>query len=312
VLLLSWGNCAPPVTAQGGVWVTVGFFEVHSSLQTVEVHTPREAAAPGQTVRVTQANLIPSQGQEQHPVEIFARVRLCDTHGAVIAESAEVRIPKEKFHSFNFNRDDLHVAGEPGTGRLQMCVSIEVRSAGGVLLIRDGKALGLLPSSSEIVDNSTGMTNVSIKNEPQRWFSEGPAPNSGSGNDYLIGIVPGQMLRFSVFNPPTSISGEQREPLHGHVKVFDKGGVLIAQSAEMVIPPGEFRFVDFKREDLPLLGEAGTGRLQGRGKIVLWVRDATQDPARFALVSVELVDQGTGTTGASVTDLVIDRFNPER
>jgi prepilin-type processing-associated H-X9-DG protein len=43
VLLLSWGNCAPPVTAQGGVWVTVGFFEVHSSLQTVEVHTPRES-----------------------------------------------------------------------------------------------------------------------------------------------------------------------------------------------------------------------------------------------------------------------------
>lgn len=172
------------------------------------------AAAPGQTVRVTQANLIASQGQEQHPVEIFARVRLCDTHGAVIAESAEVRIPKEKFHSFNFNRDELHVAGEPGTGRLQMCVSIEVRSAGGVLFIRDAKALGELPSSLEIVDNRTGMTNVSIKNEPQRWFSEGPAPNSGSGNDYVIGIVPGQMLRFSVFNPSTSISGA-REPLHG-------------------------------------------------------------------------------------------------
>jgi prepilin-type processing-associated H-X9-DG protein len=42
-LLLCWGNCAPPVTAQGGVWVTVGFFEVHSPPQTVAVHTPRDS-----------------------------------------------------------------------------------------------------------------------------------------------------------------------------------------------------------------------------------------------------------------------------
>lgn len=240
--------------------------------------------APGQTVRVTQANLIASQGREQHPVEIFARVRLCDTQGAVIAESAEVRIPKEKFHSFNFNRGDLHVAGEPRTGRLQMCVRIEVRSAEPYLFIRDAKATGLLPSSLEIVDSSTGVTNVSFTNQPQSWFSVGPAPNSGFGTDYLIGIVPGQMLRFSVFNPPTSISGAQREPLRGHVKVFDSGGRMIAQSAEVVIPTGEFRSIDINRDDLHLAGEPGTGRLQTLGRY----RISADWPASFP-ASLELV-----------------------
>ena len=31
-------NCAPPVAAQGGIWVTVGFFEVIAPPQTVSVH----------------------------------------------------------------------------------------------------------------------------------------------------------------------------------------------------------------------------------------------------------------------------------
>ena len=132
----------------------------------------------------------------------MTRVRLYDTQGAVIAESAEVRIPSQKFHSFNFNRGDLHVAGESGTSRLQVLVSIEVRSAGGTLIIRDARTLDPLPSSLEIIDNSTGVTKVSANsNTPLPWFSVGPAPISGFGTDFLIGIVPGQMLRFSVFNP---------------------------------------------------------------------------------------------------------------
>ncbi|HYV07913.1 MAG TPA: H-X9-DG-CTERM domain-containing protein [Blastocatellia bacterium] len=38
-LVLCWGSSAPPVTAQGGIWVTVGFFEVVAPAQTVSVHS---------------------------------------------------------------------------------------------------------------------------------------------------------------------------------------------------------------------------------------------------------------------------------
>ena len=38
-LVLCWSNCAPPVAAQGGIWVTVGFFEVIAQPQTVSVHS---------------------------------------------------------------------------------------------------------------------------------------------------------------------------------------------------------------------------------------------------------------------------------
>ena len=161
----------------------------------------------GQSLRVTLANLIELEGREQNPVEVFARVRLYDAQGRVIAQSAELRIPLNQFRSFYFNRAALPFPGEPGTGRLQMRVGVEVPSTEPYPLVRDARASGLLPTSLEIIDNSTGVTNVS-SNTPQGWFSVGPSPsnsangvsNSGFENDVLIGLVPGQTLRLNIFN----------------------------------------------------------------------------------------------------------------
>jgi hypothetical protein len=55
---------------------------------------------------------------------IFTRF---NTQGGVIAESAEVKIPLKEFRSFNFDRNDLHLAGEPGTGRVQVRVEVQYR-----------------------------------------------------------------------------------------------------------------------------------------------------------------------------------------
>jgi hypothetical protein len=117
--------------------------------------------APGQTLRVTQANLIELEGRKQDPVEVLGRVLLYDAQGRVIEQSAEVKIPLKEFRSFDFPRAALLLPGEQPTGRLQMRVRVEVRWTGPFPFIRDGRATGLLPASLEIIDNSTGMTTVS-------------------------------------------------------------------------------------------------------------------------------------------------------
>ena len=121
--------------------------------------------------------------------------------------------------------------------------------------------------------------------------------NSGFGNDILMGIVFSQTLRVTLFNPPSFgwEAGSELEggAVGGHVKVFDGSGNLIVQSAELVIPPGEFRSVDFDRHALARSGEPGTGRLQARIKPFF---DFKSDRLSRVLASFEIVDNSTGKT----------------
>jgi hypothetical protein len=87
------------------------------------------------------------------------------------------------------------------------------------------------------------------------------------GTSVPLGLARGEMLRFTAFNPGSPDEGG--EPIRMQMKLYDAHGSVIAESAEVVIPPGEFRFVDFNRDDLPLAGEPGTGRLQVR-TVPLW------------------------------------------
>lgn len=77
------------------------------------------------------------------------------------------------------------------------------------------------------------------------------------------------------------------------MKVFDNGGNLIAQSAELVIPPGEFRSFDFNRDALSLPGEPGTNRAQARIKPFFNFESERLSPV---LASLEIVDNRTGKT----------------
>jgi hypothetical protein len=63
-------------------------------------------------------------------------------------------LPQGRFGSVDFNRDDLSLPGEPGTGRLQVSASIQV-------VLEDGSVRNIscgLPLSIEVVDNRTGKT----------------------------------------------------------------------------------------------------------------------------------------------------------
>jgi hypothetical protein len=111
------------------------------------------------------------------------------------------------------------------------------------------------------------------------------------GATTLIGFTRGEMLRFTAFNPEST--GERSEPIRMQMKLYDAQGNVIAASAEVVIPPGQFRFVDFKRDDLPIAGDPGTGLLQVRTQPLWGLRSSNRIDVP---TSLEVVN---GTTGGS-------------
>jgi hypothetical protein len=260
--------------------------------------------APGQTLRLTGLNgNDPGSRGGSEPVHALAT--LYDAHGSAIAQSAEVEIPAGEFRSIEFDRDDLALAGELGTGRVQVRSHIRYRG----LAIVDRTQLS--PPSSEILDKSTGMTTAIVNDcnvdDPRK---------PGSENRNLFGMVPDQMLRFTVFNQNETDSRRGGiTKLGSKLLIIQGDGSYIGQSDEITILAGEFRSFDVKRDDLRLAGEPGTGRLQVRGKIILWVREGSAHSGFSPTISVELINSSTGRTAAAtqgrgVFVLSTDRTGP--
>ena len=104
---------------------------------------------PGQTARFSVA--YPSTTQEgSQPVRVQAYIY--DSTGRLLSQTAEVEVRADPFSTFDFNRDDLLVTGEPDTGRLQVRAVIQVA-------LMDGSVRNLkLPVWMEVMDNRTGGT----------------------------------------------------------------------------------------------------------------------------------------------------------
>ena len=110
------------------------------------------------------------------------------------------------------------------------------------------------------------------------------------------GLLPGQFLRFNLYNPAASGTPAAK----GHVKVFDGRGVLIAQTIDIEIAAGCFQSIDISRESLNLPGDPNTGRLQVRAEveISLWQELTLRGepaPVEFP-TTYELVDRESGRT----------------
>jgi hypothetical protein len=96
--------------------------------------------------------------------------------------------------------------------------------------------------------------------------------------------------------------------------LYDASGVLLAQSAQAALVPGEFHSFDFDRPGIPASGEAVGGRLQLRVNL-----EAAATPPAFTrnpratgplAASVELIDNNTGRTAA--VWLTVGFFEVER
>jgi hypothetical protein len=111
-----------------------------------------------------------------------------------------------------------------------------------------------------------------------------------------FGMSTGQMSRITAYIDG-SMYGPIRtnEPVIVRIQLLDAEGKVIAQSDEMRVEPGKFRFWDAPRELLPA-GES-TGRIQVRPRILITTSSFDVDRSRAPLAAtVEIIDQGTGRT----------------
>jgi hypothetical protein len=243
---------------------------------------PSVGLAPGQSLRLTMFN--PNGTPVRFQSQIYYDHGF---QGGIYVASGFVTNNRDEFHSFDFRRSDIPLAGEAGTGRVQLHPSVRLTFS---------EAINSVVASMEIIEVKDGTSNSVFVGEiilSQGGGSGNDTLNSGFGNDIMMGVVPGQTLRVTLFNPPSSESEAQSEPVGGHVKVFDRSGNLIAQSAELAIPPGEFRSFDFNRFALSLPGEPGTNRANVRIKPFYNFRSERLTPV---LASFEIVDNRTGKT----------------
>jgi hypothetical protein len=90
-----------------------------------------------------------------------------------------------------------------------------------------------------------------------------------SGQTALVGLVRGETIRFTAFNPSETEDGRPNEPISLRLQIFSSHGALITQSPELTIPPGEFRWVDFDHDQLGTPSEPDTSRNQVR-TMPLW------------------------------------------
>jgi len=240
---------------------------------------PSVGLAPGQSLRFTLFNPNGEPVRAQTKIHHAGGIQVCLADGSVRSGA---------FHSFDFKRSDIPLAGEEGTGRIQLRGSIRLTFS---------EAIHPVVVSMETISISDGTSNTIFSGEVIPPLPGGGSGNdtlnSGFGNDIMTGIVPGQKLRVTLFNPPSSESETQSKPVNGHVKVFDGSGNLIAQSTELAIPPGEFRSFDFNRSALSIPGEPGTNRANVRIKPFYSFRS---ERLSQVLVSFEIIDNRTGKT----------------
>lgn len=101
-----------------------------------------------------------------------------------------------------------------------------------------------------------------------------------------VGIAPGQSLRLTLFNP-------NGEPVRAQARLHHSGGILVALG-DGSVRSGAFHSFDFKRNDIPLPGELGTGRLQLRASLYLPMTEL-RITDRF-VVSMETISISDGTS----------------
>jgi len=249
---------------------------------------PSVGLAPGERLRLTLFN------PDAEPLRAQAMIHQPSGVQVGLADGSVRFVNSGVSQSFDIDRTDIPLSGEGGTGRLQLRASFLIGTT-------EPGTIDRLAVAMETVSISDGTSNTVFFSEKIIHAPDIRGGNDlllvGAASDALMGIVPGQTLRVTLFNPPSfdSETGAEKQtnPATGHVKVFDGSGNLLAQSQDMIIPPGNFRSFDFNRDALASPGERGTSRQQVRAKPFYDFSSKRLPPV---LTSFEIVDTRTGKT----------------
>ena len=309
------GRAAQHHTAIAGLALALAVCASMPSLADVRA-TPRayqiissgsNGLARGQLLRYIWTNLADADTEQRAIGSRHLSVRLLTSDGQVIAQNEAPAAGPGKSQSFVFDRDQIHLPGELGTGRLQ--VRLEATMSG---ILND---VGFMPAlldtfddSAEIVDTLSGRTLASFK--PKEIVVVGtpqPLPVVG-GNDSVwidlgsatVGFVPEQALRVTVLNPfPPAPDGDgRRYKMLFAFTILDTEGRVVARTDDIELDPGEFQSFDVTSADLSIAGEAGTGRLQVRCEIErrFFHGIAARIPQGKSVGVLELIQGNTGET----------------
>ena len=106
---------------------------------------------PGQTLSITMSNPEDSGGSFQ------GHVKILDAGGRLVFETPEAEIAPGEFHSFEIDRADIALPGDPRTGRFQAAITtIRQPSA------RSRARIDKVPTTIELIDNATGKTTAML------------------------------------------------------------------------------------------------------------------------------------------------------
>jgi hypothetical protein len=203
--------------------------------------------------------------------------------GEPFYETELMEVPRGQFRTSEVRREDLRTEGEPETGRAQMMVRLTIIAPAGsqpedfpgtLEVIKDG-----VGEQSAQVDSKYRLIIVAAKRSKQL------AP---------IGLEPGDRLTYTFFNP----NEEGSRTVGVTTYVYDAPGRLLAQTAPVVLRPGEWYTSTIKHEDLRLTGDAATGNTPVASGIQVVLMDGSVKNVNLH-VSMERVDRNGSTNSGT-------------
>lgn len=130
--------------AATGILLAAGWLQPVAANGDGSVRMVSVGVSPGQTIRLTIRSV-------DDPLSYSSATY--DRIGNLIHATPPTRVPPREFRYSDISRRDLHVEGEPGTGRIQVLVKL-------VIELPPGTEPSDIKTSMEIINEETGATTV--------------------------------------------------------------------------------------------------------------------------------------------------------
>jgi hypothetical protein len=245
-----------------------------------------ESFAPGQKLRLDFA--VDGTSNTAPSGKLYVQFALFNAAGEPIRQSVPVPLPPVGFVSIDVDRSELSDPGDPLTRSLRVLGKATIVDEQGRVVDGLSNTIAIGEWSPEvsvqIIDTSTGRSTV-LMPAIQKIRDDARPRHFGA-----FGFARGQSAVFTVYNPlaPGQRVEGFRFDLMGH------HGEILAQSAEITIPPGRFGSVVFNWEELIGAAEPD-GRVEVRPTYIQRISafpSATLDGD--AMFTLEVIDQATG------------------